>query len=183
MRELLNANGMSYRHYPGLGGRPADPTLYIDGDKAKGVDNEKLIGSMPFVESLNRIRSGLKTMKELHKPINIAFVCMEQRKEDCHRWNAVAKALKKLHYKVEEIEYPSTLVPSKATQAAPTKPNYEQHIGAQREYCRDHHLPMFVPSDGLCFRCNKQIYEGMTIAEAGNKHITGCPHCLRTYCD
>jgi len=110
MRELLNQNGMSYRHYPALGGRPSDPTLYIDNDKTKGVDYEKLIGSMPFVEAINRVIAGMKTMKELKKPINIAFLCMEQRKEDCHRWNAVAKAFKKLRYKVEEIEYPSAVI-------------------------------------------------------------------------
>lgn len=100
LKELLHANGISYRHYPGLGGRPKDPTLYTDGK----VDYDKLIGSMEFIESINRVAEGVRTMRKMKKTINIVFLCAERNKEDCHRWLAVAKALKALHFKVQEIE-------------------------------------------------------------------------------
>lgn len=58
---------------------------------------------------------------------------------------------------------------------------------AQRDYCDEHGYPLFAPRDGLCYRCGRNIYLptngsngrviGITVKEAGQKLITGCPHC------
>ena len=58
----------------------------------------------------------------------------------------------------------------------------------QRRYCEDQECPMFAPSDGICYRCGRNIYEpyrfrdhdtvyGITVDKAGSTLITGCPHC------
>ena len=60
----------------------------------------------------------------------------------------------------------------------------EENINKQREYCKEHNLPFFAPSDGYCWSCNRQIFDGSD--ENGyysNHHITGCPFCHRSYCD
>ena len=74
----------------------------------------------------------------------------------------------------------------------------EKCINAQRQYCRENDLPMFIPSDGKCFRCGKDIFKdaekinfagekclswGYSLEEAANNLITGCPHCYQTFCD
>lgn len=67
-------------------------------------------------------------------------------------------------------------------------------IHAQKQYCEQNHLPNFTPSDGKCYRCNKDIYTlyqkpdvnyktGISVEEAGNHLITGCPHCHYSFCD
>lgn len=49
----------------------------------------------------------------------------------------------------------------------------------------------FVPPDGICWSCGKQIYapikrpngyiSGITVDRSKNL-VTGCPHCNRSYC-
>ena len=61
----------------------------------------------------------------------------------------------------------------------------EQFIKNQRKYCNEHAAPFFMPGDGLCYRCKKDIIAvliegGKTGAE---KLVTGCPICFRSYCD
>lgn len=44
--------------------------------------------------------------------------------------------------------------------------------------------PFFMPDDGICYRCRKDIIP--SLIEAGNdgtRHVTGCPLCYRSYCD
>lgn len=59
---------------------------------------------------------------------------------------------------------------------------------AQEAYCDQHECPIFAPSDGICPRCGKNIYEphsfrdhdavyGFSIEAAGNQLITHCDHC------
>lgn len=58
---------------------------------------------------------------------------------------------------------------------------------AQHEYCDKQECPMFAPSDGLCYRCGRNIYLptngsngavfGITVEKAGSMLVTGCPHC------
>ena len=55
-------------------------------------------------------------------------------------------------------------------------------IENQKKYCKEKGLPLFVPGDGICFSCHKQIYEKITEEVAATEHITGCPICHRTYC-
>jgi hypothetical protein len=56
-------------------------------------------------------------------------------------------------------------------------------IEAQEKYCTENNIPLFAPSDGECFDCDKQIYNKITLEEAGSKHITGCPYCAYSYCE
>ena len=100
LKKLLNSNGVAYRHYVDLGGRPTDKELFV----GKNVDYDKLIASFAFNEAIGKVVNGLKTMETLGKPINIVFMCAEKEKEKCHRWLAVAKAFMGLGYEIEEIE-------------------------------------------------------------------------------
>lgn len=77
--------------------------------------------------------------------------------------------------------------------------NVAKSIEAQEKYCKDNHLPHFAPHSGVCWACGQNIFDplerhgyldrdkkwttGITTKEAGEKLITGCPHCSRTYCD
>lgn len=66
---------------------------------------------------------------------------------------------------------------------------------AQERYCNEHEIPVFTPRNGWCYRCGRNIYEpytyrgredstiGITVEEAGSRHITGCPHCNATFAD
>lgn len=74
--------------------------------------------------------------------------------------------------------------------------NVSKSIKAQDEYCKEKGFPHFAPRSGVCWSCNQNIYEkivynhkdfhpwntGLTVEQA-SRHITGCPHCNRTYCD
>lgn len=77
---------------------------------------------------------------------------------------------------------------------------------AQKEYQERTGSPKFPPAFGTCWSCRKNIYElhywkfeqgqkratneddstlktGITVKEAGESLVTGCPHCNRSYCD
>ena len=66
---------------------------------------------------------------------------------------------------------------------------------AQERYCNEHEITLFAPRNGWCYRCGRNIYEpytyrgredvtrGITVEEAGIRHITGCPHCNATFAD
>jgi hypothetical protein len=43
----------------------------------------------------------------------------------------------------------------------------------------------FAPYDGVCYDCRKNIYQdyGERKGWSGDAHVTGCPHCNRSYCD
>lgn len=66
-------------------------------------------------------------------------------------------------------------------------------IKAQRDYCDTHKLPMFAPSNGLCFHCGYNIYlpingsrgavYGITVEYAGKCLITNCPFCDMSFTD
>ena len=47
----------------------------------------------------------------------------------------------------------------------------------QKELCERKGWPFFAPSNGKCWGCGKEVPDN------GEKLITGCPHCNRTYCD
>ena len=64
--------------------------------------------------------------------------------------------------------------------------NKGKAIAAQMIFCSKHNLPMFAPSNGICWRCGRNIYEGergVSVERAGAMLITGCPYCHRTYVD
>lgn len=71
-------------------------------------------------------------------------------------------------------------------------------VKAQKEYCKSSGAPHFAPRNGVCWKCNKNIYEqhekryagndkvfvfGISVEKAGSELVTGCPHCNRSYCD
>lgn len=62
-------------------------------------------------------------------------------------------------------------------------------IQAQRAYCDSHDLPHFAPEDGRCPNCFRDIYRpspvvtAYSVQTAGARHITGCPHCNRSFCE
>lgn len=62
-------------------------------------------------------------------------------------------------------------------------PKIRENIKAQKEFCHNGGGPHFAPEDGFCWSCGKQIHTRITLNEAANDLITGCPHCHRSYCD
>lgn len=54
---------------------------------------------------------------------------------------------------------------------------------AQENYTE--HSPLFAPSDGVCWKCNKQIYSegGISVEKASSELVTGCPFCHRSFVD
>lgn len=73
--------------------------------------------------------------------------------------------------------------------------NVQESIKAQRNYCEKTGAPHFAPRNGVCWSCNKNIYEehpwkynpeitsGIDVERAATELVTGCPHCNRSYCD
>ena len=74
----------------------------------------------------------------------------------------------------------------------------EKAIAAQHAYCDDHEVPVFIPANGWCTGCGRAIFEpytyrgrldnpditvGISVEEAGSRHITSCPHCRMTFID
>lgn len=44
----------------------------------------------------------------------------------------------------------------------------------------------FAPSNGICYRCGRNIAEGengITLEKLGSYIITGCPYCHYSFCD
>lgn len=57
---------------------------------------------------------------------------------------------------------------------------------AQKRYCEEKHLPMFVRQDCRCHRCGGYVFggeHGYSPEAAGRTLITGCPHCNASFCD
>ena len=51
---------------------------------------------------------------------------------------------------------------------------------AQKEYCRNNNIPMFVPVK--CPNCSKSVWENIGLEQCQNKHITGCI-CGHSFCE
>lgn len=60
-------------------------------------------------------------------------------------------------------------------------------IEAQKHYCEEKHLPMFMLPSGTCPRCNVDIFEemlgGYSLEYASTRLITSCPRCRWSFCD
>ena len=74
--------------------------------------------------------------------------------------------------------------------------NFKLALEKQKEYQTKHNLPDFLPSNGKCWTCNKNVFEkqeqdyngkiiftGIDVEKAGRELFTGCPHCNKSYCD
>ena len=62
----------------------------------------------------------------------------------------------------------------------------EKFIENQKQYCKETGAPFFMPGDGYCWRCEKDIIPALIEkGEDGTKLVTGCPliGCWRSYCD
>ena len=60
----------------------------------------------------------------------------------------------------------------------------EQFIKNQDKYCKDNKAPFFMPRSGLCYSCRKDIIpREIERGNNGSDLVTGCPLCLRSYCD
>ena len=62
-------------------------------------------------------------------------------------------------------------------------PTAAEKSAAQHGYCKEREYPMFAPGGGQCYSCGKQIYDKLSWKIASEGHITGCPHCHRSFCD
>ena len=61
-------------------------------------------------------------------------------------------------------------------------------IEAQEKYCNDNELPLFAPRNGVCWSCDKNIYNThkdnhIDLKQASGELVTGCPFCFKSYCD
>lgn len=63
---------------------------------------------------------------------------------------------------------------------------------AQAKYVKEKGYPHFAPTSGRCYDCGRNIYSqivngdyksGYSVERASSELITGCPHCLRSYCE
>lgn len=58
----------------------------------------------------------------------------------------------------------------------------EQFIDNQKKYCGDNGAPFFMPDDGYCYRCRRDIIPHLK--GNGSDHlVTGCPLCFYSYCE
>ena len=58
-------------------------------------------------------------------------------------------------------------------------------IAMHTKYCQNNNLPIFIPHDGRCYRCYRNIFEtgGYTDVKSVKTHITHCPFCHKSFCD
>ena len=70
--------------------------------------------------------------------------------------------------------------------------NITKSTSAQNQLQGENGYPDFAPSNGICYKCRRNIYEqsnhkghvtGVTVEQAATDLITGCPHCNISYCD
>lgn len=57
----------------------------------------------------------------------------------------------------------------------------EEKIRAQQEYCKSRGIPAFIPKNGRCPSCGRQIYYGISLKQAGSEMITSCPYCKHSF--
>lgn len=60
-------------------------------------------------------------------------------------------------------------------------PIIEYKIKLQQKFTEKNGLPFFAPEDGVCFTCQRNIFQYMKEEEAGGRHITGCPYCHASF--
>jgi len=60
----------------------------------------------------------------------------------------------------------------------------EQFLQNQKDMCKRKHYPHFMPYDGICYYCHKDIVQALIErGYDGTTMITACPICGSTYCD
>ena len=67
--------------------------------------------------------------------------------------------------------------------------NVRMAVKAQEDYCDRTGAPNFA-GDGVCWRCGMNVYtpqkfhdglRGISVEEAGQRLVTGCPHCHASF--
>jgi len=58
----------------------------------------------------------------------------------------------------------------------------EARIAAQEKFCEDNDYQRFAPKRGICYHCKQQIYDKISLEQAGSDYITGCPFCHWSFC-
>ncbi|MCB0857318.1 MAG: DUF488 domain-containing protein [Solirubrobacterales bacterium] len=81
-----------------LGGRPDDPTVYVDGRVDYGLAAQRA----HFIEGIDRV---LAADRGGHR---VCLVCSEKRPETCHRTKLVAEELRKRDCRVTHIDESGT---------------------------------------------------------------------------
>lgn len=81
-------------------------------------------------------------------------------------------------HELEDGRFDSTLCDSRKG-----FPHWQDKIDAQVKFCEKLGLPYFLPLDGVCEHCQKQIYNEVSLHEASTMHLTSCWMCGRSYCE
>lgn len=55
----------------------------------------------------------------------------------------------------------------------------------QALYCSANNKPLFVPKGGICFHCGHNVFDanGISLLQAANTLVTGCPFCHQSFVD
>jgi hypothetical protein len=54
----------------------------------------------------------------------------------------------------------------------------------QKNLCKEKIYPFFMPGNGICFRCGRDIIPRLIEkGENGKSLVTGCPLCMYSYCE
>jgi len=63
------------------------------------------------------------------------------------------------------------------------KPIYDIELAteAQMGFCSSKKVPLFAPVYGVCPSCKGNIYQVISVEEASNDLITGCPYCNESF--
>jgi hypothetical protein len=71
--------------------------------------------------------------------------------------------------------------------------NEGEALSVQKQFCNNMGIPMFSPTDGICWACHRHIYRpyssdgihktGISVRKAGSELTSGCPHCNTSFVD
>jgi hypothetical protein len=65
-----------------------------------------------------------------------------------------------------------------------TAADRQAFLKRQREMCLDRKAPFFMPSDGYCPYCGKDVVKReIEDGNDGRALVTGCPYCCKSYCE
>jgi len=59
----------------------------------------------------------------------------------------------------------------------------QKKIEAQKQLRQSNQWPEFIPGDGFCVKCGKQMFNLITRESSGMFLLTCCPYCHYSYCD
>lgn len=105
LESRLTAHGIRYVYMGDqLGGRPDDPTCYVDGK----VDYERVKQKAPYQTGIERLQ------RALARGVRFAIMCSECKPETCHRSKLIGESLLALEIPVLHIDENDALVDQEA---------------------------------------------------------------------